>query len=76
MYGTLGAVDQAGRFLTVTLTGSTVDGLAAVTPTDRPYALFGIAMLEESGLMLRTLSMVGATSGSASQAAAGRIYPE
>ena len=58
---TVGALDGAGRFLTVTLFGFTADGLAAATACGEPFALFGIATLRESGLGLRCQTVVGAT---------------
>jgi hypothetical protein len=73
---TVGALDGAGRFLTVTLFGFSADGLAAATAAGEPFALFGIATLRESGLTLRCQSVVGAIPPGASRGASGRIYPE
>lgn len=73
---TVGALDGAGRFLTVTLMGFGAESLAAATSTDERFALFGIATLGESGLTLRCQSVVGATPGTGSRARFGRIYPE
>ena len=73
---TVGALDGAGRFLTVTLFGFSADSLASVTATGEPFALFGIATLGEAGLGLRCQTVVGVTPPGASRGASGRIYPE
>jgi hypothetical protein len=72
----IGAVDAAGRFVSVTALGSMADELAVIGQAPGTFALFGLARAGGEGLVLRCLSVVVSAASPVWQGGRGRIVPE
>jgi hypothetical protein len=55
---TMGAVDAAGRFVRIRLPNSVADDLATIGQEPGTFAIFGMASLGETGLVIQCHSVV------------------
>jgi hypothetical protein len=71
-----GAVDAGGRFIALDWRALWQAGLETALPPHQEYAIFGLATLDEAGVTLRCLSIVGARAvPSGTRGTLGRIFP-